>query len=374
MENKRRAEAVWVPSHGYWQVKVQKDGERRPFTSKLTGRKGKHDAEAKADAWLREETVDMRFPAAWELFMQEQRARTGTSNVIKHEQYCKNFIAPVIKARKVSTITPIHWQRCIDAAGQKGLSERTCMNIRGTISAFVSFALRARWDIQRLEKGDLKIPRNAAPKKEKVVLQPDDIRTLFTDPYFPHYGKPVFAHYIYAWRFMVATGLRRGELCGLKESDIRGNTLTVRRSINSLGEITDGKNRNARRTIELSATATKILNDQLDYLDENGFESEWLFPNTEGDTPDPNQMYDHWATYRKHHGIKSSLHELRHTFISLNKADMPLELMKAMVGHSASMDTFAVYGHEVEGDRHRAAQIVDSVFDDILKNESREDG
>ncbi|MGN0184267.1 MAG: hypothetical protein ACI4AL_04055 [Aristaeellaceae bacterium] len=84
--------------------------------------------------------------------------------------------------------------------------------------------------------------------------------------------------------------------------------------------------------------------------------------------PNPNYIYDQWAIWRKQHGIKSSLHELRHTFISLNKADLPLELMKSVVGHSSSMDTFGVYGHEIEGERHRAAQIIDGVFQSVFKN------
>lgn len=40
--------------------------------------------------------------------------------------------------------------------------------------------------------------------------------------------------------------------------------------------------------------------------------------------------------------------------------------MKSVVGHSVSMDTFGVYGHEIDGDRHRAATIIDGVFDQIL--------
>ena len=102
-------------------------------------------------------------------------------------------------------------------------------------------------------------------------------------------------------------------------------------------------------------------------LKRKGIISHWVFPDKSGAMPIPNNVYDLWATWRKQHGIKSSLHELRHTFISLNKADLPLELMKSVVGHSSSMDTFGVYGHEIDGDRHRAAQIINGVFESVLK-------
>ena len=366
MASKRMSEAIWIESKGYWQVKVQKDGVRKGFTSAIKGRKGKHAAEIKADEWLEKGTIDMRFPAAWEAFMAVQRERTGTANVSKLDQIYRVYLSPHILERRLSIITPIMWQSCIDTAAQKGLSARTCTNIRAAINEFVGFALRSRWNVQRLEKGDLVIPKNAAARKEKIVLQPYEIRVLFADACFPRYGRQEEAHFIHAWRFLVATGLRRGEMCGLRTEDIDGRTLTICRSINSENEITEGKNRNARRTIELTDTALKVLADQRAMLQRKALISPWVFCDRYGERPSPNCVYDQWDTYRKHHGIRSNLHELRHTFISINKADLPLELMKSVVGHSESMDTFGVYGHEIEGDRHRAATIIDGVFRDIL--------
>lgn len=113
----------------------------------------------------------------------------------------------------------------------------------------------------------------------------------------------------------------------------------------------------------------RTLEDQRAMLNRNGLIFPWVFPDLRGGMPNPNHIYDQWATWRKQHGIKSSLHELQHTFISLNKADLPLELMKSVVGHS-SMDTFGVYGHEIDGERHRAAQIIDGVFQSVLNANS----
>ena len=366
MRNERRSEAIWIDSKGYWQVKVQRDGVRKAFTSSIKGRKGKRQAEAKADMWLENSTSDMRFTQAWELYMVDQQRRTGTANVTKLDQYYRCYLEPNIGVRKLSNITPIIWQGCIDAAAAKGLSVRTCGNIRATIASFVNYALRARWDVERLEARDLVIPQSAAPKKEKTVLQPDEIRILFSQDSFPRYGREIKVHYIHAFRFLVATGLRRGELCGLKNEDVSGNMLTIRRSVNSLNEITMGKNRNARRTIELTSTALRVLEDQREMLRHKGLISPWIFCDQDGDLARPNCIYGQWDTYRKHHGIKSNLHELRHTFISLNKADLPLELLKSVVGHSSSMDTMGVYGHEIDGDRHRAAEIIDGVFRTVL--------
>ena len=164
----------------------------------------------------------------------------------------------------------------------------------------------------------------------------------------------------------MVTGLRRGELAGLRNEDVK-NTLTVRRSINYLGEETHGKNENARRTMMLTGIALDILADQKAMLDRMGIESEWVFPNKYGDRSDPNLIYKHWVKYREHHNINCTIHEMRHTFVSVNKVNMPLELLKSIVGHSVSMDTIGVYGHEIDGEKELAAQYIDSAFASLLK-------
>ncbi len=51
----------------------------------------------------------------------------------------------------------------------------------------------------------------------------------------------------------------------------------------------------------------------------------------------------------------------RHTFVSVVKS-LPEGLLKQVVGHSASMDTFGVYSHDVEGDLEEVAEKIQSFF------------
>ncbi len=53
-------------------------------------------------------------------------------------------------------------------------------------------------------------------------------------------------------------------------------------------------------------------------------------------------------------------------YVHVNKSDMPLELPKQVVGHSSSMDTIGVYGHEIEGDKERAAAIMENTLKKAL--------
>ncbi len=366
MAIERRAEAAWIESKAYWEIKVQKDGVRKSFRSALTGRKGKHEAEAKADHWLKNGTKEMRFSAAWEAFLKWQKEHNGSSNYIKLETVGRLYLLPENKNRKLSAIKPVHWQNCIDAAVEKGLSKRTCTNIRSSISAFLRYCRRERWEHIRLEDDDLHIPNKAKPEKVKRVLHDADIQVLFSDPYMIKSNRRVQAHYIYAWRMFVATGMRRGELCGLKNEDVTENMISIRRSINAEGEETHGKNDNARRSFAITQTMRQILEEQYAYLEECGIESDWVFPDQYGERSDPKAIYFSWRAYSKQHGIECSIHELRHTFISINKSDMPLELLKQVVGHSSSMDTIGVYGHEIDGDKERAATIMENTFKKAL--------
>lgn len=367
MATERRSEAIWIESKGYWQVKVQKNGERKAFTSPKTGRKGKHEAEAKADKWLESGTKEMRVSDGWQIFLNYTQEHTGSSNYTNTERNGRLYILPKVGNYKLSAMTPIRWQSCIDAGVEAGLSRRSCVNIRQSISAFITYARRARWTVDPLERGDLTVSNEAAPAKQKTVLQPKDIETLFSSDTVELYGKPQPAHYIYAWRFMVVTGLRRGELCGLRKEDLKNGVLHIRRSINSFGEETRGKNDNARRDIALPQLALQIVQQENDMLADKGIVSPWLFPDEHGECIEPHTLFWRWDRYRKQHGIESSLHELRHTFVSVSKADMPIELLKSMVGHSVQMDTTGIYGHEIDGEKERTAQIIDTVFDRLLR-------
>jgi integrase len=368
MPTQRRSEAIWIEAKGYWQIKVQKDGVRKGFTSSVKGRKGKHEAEAKADYWLERGTADMRFCDAWETFLAWQQQHNGTGNYKKHECAGRLYLLPENGSRKLSAIRPTHWQRCIDIAAEKGLSRRSCENIRASITAFLRHAKRERWEFVPLEDGDVIIPNSTTPEKQKRVLSAEDIRTIFSDPTIERYGKKKHVHWIYAWRFFIVTGLRRGELAGLRKEDITGQIINVRRSINSTKEITHGKNDNARRSFAITPTMRSILDDQADYLKSEGIVSDWVFPDQYGEMPNPNALHHCWTHYAKQHGIKSNIHELRHTFISMNKSDMPIELLKMVAGHSKSMDTIGIYGHAVDGDQERAAEIMDSTFLSLIKN------
>ena len=365
MPIKRRAEATWIESRSRWQINVQRDGKRKTFTSSTPGRKGKHEAEGKADDWLEAgQPDDIRFDRAWELYLAHLQKTTGTLNYTDNRSIGDNWILPAIGGKRLERIRLADLQDIINDAADKGRAKRTCKNIKDKLAGFFVWASDNSY-AHAIDCGKIKIPVGTK-EAERTVIQPDQLRTLFTSTTITRSMLTVPCHYIYGFQLIVCLGLRSGELCGLKVSDYDGTTLTVNRSINRVREVTPGKTVNARRAIVLPRRAKQILAAQKAMLIQTGIHSPWLFPDTDGGCTNPNNLYRRWNAYATQHGITSSLHELRHTFISMTNKDLPSAMLKQVVGHSDAMPTDDVYGHEIDGDKQRAADIIDSVFDKHL--------
>lgn len=366
MPKDRRAEAVWIESRSRWQINVQRDGKRKTFTSSTPGRRGKHEAEAKADDWLEAgQPDDMRFEKAWAIYLEHIKNNTGTANYYDNESIGRVWILPALEGKKLSRVRLDDMQAIVTKAADMGRAHKTCSNIRSKMSSFYIWAKKRKWDV------DVEIPQSVviptkAPKGEKKVVQPDQIKTVFAENTEKYRGKERECFFINAFRFFIIGGPRSGELCGFKRSDFKQNALIIKRSINRHNEIRQGKNDNALRTIPLTVHAQKVLRDQEEMLQRLNINSEWLFPDAEGNHICPSYIYKRWVFFASQHGIDTSIHELRHTFISMTQNTLPEPLLKRIVGHSAEMDTGGVYGHEMDGDLKLAVDMMEGLLDRMI--------
>lgn len=352
-------EAAWLEKYNRWQIKVQKDGVRKTFTSSKEGKKGKIECEKKADKWLNGGAVDttIRFNKAYQMFLEEKQELTGTDNYSKLMSVGKNWLLPELEHRKLSSITSAQLQQIIKRAYKAGRAKKTLEGIKGTISTFATFCRKQGWEFCSIEF--VQIPKGAT-KKVKTILQPNEIQSVFEDT-----DTNNLEYYIHAFRFLILTGLRRGELCGLMNDDINGSVAYIKRSINRLNEVTEGKTINAQRPVALCMRATQVLDDQKTMLKRMGIISPYVFPDRNGHISNSNNLYKCWYNYRSKIGVNCSLHELRHTLISYASANMPEALLKKNVGHSKSMDT-GIYIHNVEDETRHIASLLDKRFNGIL--------
>ena len=259
-------------------------------------------------------------------------------------------------------------QEVIDTAYANGLAKKTLMNLRATLVSFVKYCRKTKATM--LFPEDLTIPK-AARRSEKRIAAPNDIQVLFSAEQTFYRGKVVFDRCVHAYRFAVLTGVRPGELVGLKWADLNGNKLTIRRSINDRNEVTAGKNENAHRAISVKGLPRQELDEQRAMLSRLGVLSEYIFPGYDADYLPQRQFRKYWNKYCEHNGIsKITPYELRHTYVSVND-EMPDGLKKKAVGHSENMDTEGTYGHLKAGDLDRIADYSTAAFQAIISPKNK---
>lgn len=352
--------AKWSDKYNRWQINVQKEGRRRSFYSSTPGRTGQREANSKADAWL-DNGIDGSAKVAklYEKFIAAKKEGTSRSHWRGVESRWNNHIKPQIGNKRVIKLTENDLQGVINKVySEHALSAKTLQNIRSDLMAFIKFCRKEKATALFLES--LTIPASAK-RPQKRILQPHDLLTLFHVDTTIYKGERVVEPYIHAFRLEVLTGLRPGEINGLEWRDIVGNEIHLQRARNIYGEITQGKNENAVRLLTLSGLAATELEAQRALTGEE----KSVFCISTMPT-----YYKHWVRYLEANGMShTSLYELRHTFVSIAKK-LPEGLVKPLVGHSQSMDTFGVYGHEIEGEAWETARRVNSLFLEILKQEA----
>lgn len=362
---KRTNTARWVEKKSHWRIDVQKDGERKSFYSPLPGRNGQREANRKADAWLDENifTARVKINDLLDDYLSDVKARTSTSNIKKETYHVDSFLRPALQHKKIDALTEQDLQNIINKAYKTKdgyRSKKSLENIRSTITAFMKFCRKKK--VTTLVPEELTIPKGAR-NKNKHILQPADVIKLFNIDTTILRGERCFDRYIYAYRFAVATGLRPGELRALTRKNLKGYTLYIDGSINIFNELTQGKNENANRTVYLSQMAYDIIHQQLELVPD----AEYIF-----DINSTSTFRHRWQKYCEANDISViSLYEMRHTFVSIVKT-LPEGTVKQIVGHSKNMDTFGIYGHQLNGEDRKTANLIEGVFSNILNSKDEE--
>ena len=164
------------------------------------------------------------------------------------------------------------------------------------------------------------------------------------------------------------TGMRMGELLGLKWGDIdfESRLIHVRRN-RTAGEVTTPKNGKTRR-VDMSAKLTEELRGLLKRRKEEklakGWKElpDWVFCTLEGSPVDGDNLR-HRVFYKviEKAGIRRvRFHDLRHTFASmLIQNGESLAYVRDQLGHSSIQVTVDIYGHLVPGANRQAVDRLD---------------
>ncbi len=163
------------------------------------------------------------------------------------------------------------------------------------------------------------------------------------------------------------TGMRRGEVVGLKWSDLdrTNNRLSITRTLQCVGGRPvefDVKTRTSRRCIDIDHETMRVLAQWRRMLSRDGLphgDDDWMFLNTRGRFLNPqslSQLFDR-TVKRTPEVPRIRFHDLRHTHASLLvMAGVPIKVVSERLGHSHPAFTMHTYQHLLPGMSAAAAE------------------
>ena len=235
----------------------------------------------------------------------------------------------------------------------KGLSAKTVRNINQVISSAMDLAMA--------QKIILTNPTDACelPKVEHKEMQtiPAEQLQAFLDE-----ARATGVYELYY--IELATGLRRGELLGLKWTDIdwKNGIIKVRRQIARVdGQIVEAplKTKNSYRAVTISQQAIDVLREQKRKTNDT-----YVFPSLNGGPISPDSVNNMLKRVLERAGIpKVRFHDLRHTFATIALQNgVDIKTVSSMLGHFSAGFTLDTYAHVTTSAQKEAAQTIGNIL------------
>lgn len=300
---------------------------------------------------------------AWFDYWISIKEKTVRPNTVRNyrERYQIN-IKKVIGNLLLVDVKPIHCQKVFSDMADEGYRTSTMYQTRITLYNMLEFAKENDVIINNPCKRSVKSDMGK-PSEAKKALEIEE-QSKFLDTVQGH-------SYENQYRFILQTGLRTGELVGLKWSDIDFDKkiLSVNRSMEyrystKVWRVGEPKSSCGYRTIPLTDEAIRILKDQKRKNSKIKVpQMEWseiVFLCRKG-TPVKNSTYD-TGLYKvcNKAGIRSfGMHVLRHTFATrCIEGGMKPKTLQKLLGHSNIGITMNLYVTTTEDEKQREIDLV----------------
>jgi len=286
--------------------------------------------------------------------------KEGKLRVTTRENYwsiAKNHLLPALGDLRLKDLRADHLQALYNAKLQSGLAVRTVhlmhQVMRGALKKAVEVGLLKRNPCQGVELPSLKY-------EEREPLTPEEqerfLRALASDRLGP------------AFITLLGTGLRRGELLGLKwcDVDLDGARLVVRRQrVAAKGGAKEQppKSEKSRRVLPLPPVVVEALRLHRErmVMEENYSRDGYVFCTGKGTPILPRNFNRKLTQLCRKAGLEGvSPHVLRHTFgTRLLEAGHDLRVIQELLGHSRHSFTADVYAHVLDRLKRQAIEDLD---------------
>lgn len=283
----------------------------------------------------------------------------------------EKHLKPSLGNKRLSQLAPKDIQRFYDdlAAkrrldGKGGLSSGTIRGIHGILHKALGAAQEANLIAQNpIEKANP--PKASAPSKN--IFNEEQLERFMAEIK----KDEIWHDFLYT---ELTTGLRRGEICGLKWEDFdeASGTLKVSRTLHK-GKggrlvVGDTKTYAGTRKIVLPPSTAALLSER-----KRTALTQWIFPNLlKPEQPtNPGSAYRRMKVLLKQAGLPNiRFHDLRHTFATHALASgVDIKTLSGILGHTRAAFTLDTYTHTTGDMQKRASEIVGDFLTDIFGEE-----
>jgi integrase len=176
------------------------------------------------------------------------------------------------------------------------------------------------------------------------------------------------------WLLVVTTGLRRGELAGLREEDFdlkagRVTPAVPRVVVDGYAQDSEPKTSHGYRTLALDPVTVKAVREHLKRWRKErkavGHTSLLLFCWPDGKPVHPQTITDRFFRLSKDAGLPFiRLHDVRHSYATAAlKAGIHPKIVSERLGHASVAFTLQTYSHVIEGmDEAAASEIANHIL------------
>ncbi len=289
-----------------------------------------------------------------ERFLEDvQRGSVRESTYSRDKYLVTNHVKPALGRVKLKNLGAMHLQRLYREKRDAKLSASTVQKIHHVLHKALAQAVR--WDlIPRNPTDNVKAP--TPTPKEMHPLSASEARKLLEAAG----GDRLEALYVLA----VHTGMRRGELLGLKwaDVDLENATVRVRRTLTRNGTgyvLGEPKTKNSRRTVRLTQKATQALRRHRARQAQEKLsvgsqyqDQDLVFAGNSGGLINPSNLRQRSCKpLLKRAGLSQiTLNDLRHTCASLLfQRNVHPKFVQELLGHASVAITLDTYSHMLPG-------------------------
>jgi integrase len=236
-------------------------------------------------------------------------------------------VIPYFGKIEISRIKSYDVEQFLALKAQQGFCRNTIRGMRVSLGRVLKWAVRNEW-LPKNPCDGVALPQ-AGEKVKRTILKPEQVLSIAARLQEP------YATFVL---FLAITGLRVGEACGVKWSDIEGQELHVCRRVYE-GKVGEVKTKSSLRILPLP----QELIDKMRTLEPG----EFVFHTCAGTPLNPkNAAHRHLRPVLRKLGIHlGGWHDFRHTFTTQSLKEYPLKAVSKALGHANTSITTEIYQH-----------------------------